>query len=634
MAVDLLFKGAPLTEPPINLTFGAEDDAPTPDTRTLNGLGRMSALRGRGTISRVQVLNGVGKMSAMRGSGAMIYQSRTSRPLVNRTDQKFQQAITVVHRVDNFYAAAQPVAIEVISRWQKFLPVHSQVVQRWQKSDKVRNSTTSRWQDFIPLSAETRDRFQQSLQIRNGYTTRWQDALQLPLLPTVGRFQQALKRRRETVSKWQQAIDMQVGVHQGFKHARRFDFSRTSRYQDAIVPPPGIRVRPPIPGPDPCYVPPAADAVHLMFSQGPASPSLLLFTCETHGPGPNPGDTIVVPIQKVYIVINSASLKRVDDNTPIHSLDLSVALDVDSWTWTFNGTLPTTELDKVMPDMSGDPVIVQTTINGQAIRLVVESISRARTFNQATIAVSGRGINALLDAPYAPIMNFGNESERSAEQLLGDILSFNGVALPDWSVDFTEMDDWTVPAGVWSYQGSHIGALNDVIGAAGGYLQPHPWEKTMYARHRYPMTPWSWAANVTPDYELPADVTTNEGIEWLDKARYNRVFVSGVRQGILGQVTRQGTAGDLVAPMVTHSLITSPVAARQRGRVVISDVGRQAMVSLRLPVLPLTGLITPGKFVNYVDGATERLGIVRSTSVSVAMPEIFQTLVVETHVSP
>jgi hypothetical protein len=45
---------------------------------------------------------------------------------------------------------------------------------------------------------------------------------------------------------------------------------------------------------------------------------------------------------------------------------------------------------------------------------------------------------------------------------------------------------------------------------------------------------------------------------------------------------------------------------------VLADVGRQAMVSLRLPVLPETGIIVPGKFVRYVDGGTTRLGLTRS----------------------
>lgn len=43
------------------------------------------------------------------------------------------------------------------------------------------------------------------------------------------------------------------------------------------------------------------------------------------------------------------------------------------------------------------------------------------------------------------------------------------------------------------------------------------------------------------------------------------MFVSGQDVGVLGQVTRAGTAGDVLAPMVVDALITEAAAARQRG---------------------------------------------------------------------
>ena len=149
-------------------------------------------------------------------------------------------------------------------------------------------------------------------------------------------------------------------------------------------------------------------------------------------------------------------------------------------------------------------------------------------------------------------------------------------------------------------------------------------------RHRYPSAPWDWAA-LTPDYEIPADVATIEGIEWADKADYNRVFVAGQASGVLGQVTRGGTAGDVIAPMVTDPLITHVDAARQRGRAILSDTGRQALVQLRMPVLTATGIIRPGALVRYTEGATIRLGLVRGVSVEHQWPELWQTIAVTTH---
>ena len=83
--------------------------------------------------------------------------------------------------------------------------------------------------------------------------------------------------------------------------------------------------------------------------------------------------------------------------------------------------------------------------------------------------------------------------------------------------------------------------------------------------------------------------------------------------------------------MVTDALITHADAARQRGISLLAPSGRQAMVSLQLPVLESTGVIPPGKMVRYVDGTTTRVGITRGVQVDVRMPEIFQQIEVETY---
>ncbi len=150
----------------------------------------------------------------------------------------------------------------------------------------------------------------------------------------------------------------------------------------------------------------------------------------------------------------------------------------------------------------------------------------------------------------------------------------------------------------------------------------------------YPAAPWNWG-DVTPDFVLPIASVSRESIAWSDKPNYNRVFVSGQEQGVLGQVTRQGTAGEWLAPMVTDSLITTAAAARQRGLAVLSDTGRQLDIGLRLPVLSATGIIQPGAYIQYQesgeDGIHTRLGLVRSTHIEVALPEVFQSLGVECH---
>lgn len=299
---------------------------------------------------------------------------------------------------------------------------------------------------------------------------------------------------------------------------------------------------------------------------------------------------------------------------------------MDSWTWSFSGALPGEALSLVSP--GSGPVEVNLNVNGTNVRLLIENVSRDRTFGKSSIKVTGRGINAELDAPYAPTQTFGDYEVLTAQQLMAQVLTLNGIPL-GWDVDW-QIEDWSVPAGVFNHQGTYISALNAISGAAGAYLQPGLATRDLIVKHRYPTAPWEWN-DVDADIVLPSDVVVQEGLQWLEKPSYNRVYVSGQGQGVVGRVTRAGTAGDLVAPMVTDQLVVSVEPARQRGRAVLSDTGKQVRATLGLPVLAETGMILPGTFIQYEDGPTTRRGIVRSTNVSLGFPNVWQSIQVETH---
>jgi hypothetical protein len=344
-----------------------------------------------------------------------------------------------------------------------------------------------------------------------------------------------------------------------------------------------------------------------------------------------PEPQIVVPVRSVYVQVNTSSLRRVDGNVALHTFGLNLSLDMSSWVWSFSASIPADQLSAV-ESQDGEPVELEAQVNGALFRLLVERISRERQFAKATVSISGRGKAALLDAPYAPIQNFTNTGDRTIEQIMNEVLTVNGVPMP-WTVDFG-LSDWLVPTGVWSHAGSYMTALNRLAEAGGGYIQPHSLNQELKVLRKYPFMPHEWATLVDPDIELPSAPVTRESIEWVNKPLYNRVFVQGQQQGVRGRVTRAGTAGNLVAQTIVDPLITHHDAARQRGIPVLADVGRQALVGLRLPVLSETGVILPGKFVRYVDGGTTRIGLVRSTNLDVAMPQVWQTIKLETHHEP
>lgn len=373
-----------------------------------------------------------------------------------------------------------------------------------------------------------------------------------------------------------------------------------------------------LPAPVPCYQPDPGGTVGLLFREALTGLAALVFACRNAA-------IALVPVRRVYMVTNVTTLTRVDGGASIPCLGFSLSLDADSWAWGFSASIRPDALALIEPNGLGEPVELEAMVNGTAFRVLVESISRERAFGQLAMRVQGRGKTAVLDSPFSPIQVFSEVDALTSQQLLDQSLPIGWTA--NWG-----LTAWLVPGGVWSHQGTPISAAVAIAAAGGGYVQPHASLSQISVLPRYPVAPWAWGG-VTPDIEVPSAVMTREAIEWQELPRYNAVYVSGTTTGgVLRLVKRTGTAGDVLATMVTDPLITHSDAARQRGLPVLARTGRWADVTLRLPVLPETGVIRPGAFVRYVDGATTRLGLVRSSNVDIAFGEVWQSIKVETHV--
>lgn len=561
-------------------------------------------------------------------TGEVRYYSRTQRPTVGETRHPWQgtRATEEVATQPQQHAHATPAGWSGL--WQgasgapqgiahRLPPVlqaaHRQRRAGHQEASRLQDATWFAHQDGRPLGLVRFAVFERATGVRRATWFRHQDGDRT--------------KRAGRASGWQGTRFL--AQHQGSDHQSATPCPKgwRGRYQNTRRPLPGISllVIPQPPQPRPCYTP----SPHLLFAGLPVSQGDLLFVCENHiDPPPPDGETVIVPVRRVYFVINNVNLHRVSDGAEVPVFSLSLSLDASSWTWGFEAVLPAKAESMVAPGNSAGPVELVATINGTDFRVLAENISRERVFGEASIRISGRGHNAWLSAPYAPVMTFSNTEGRTARQLMDDVLTLNGIPL-GWTVDWG-LTDWNVPAGAFSRQGTWIEALASIAGAAGGYLLPHASAQTLRVRHRYPVAPWEWDT-VTPDFVLPVDAVARESLRWIEKPAYNRVFVSGQDVGVLGQVTRAGTAGDVLAPMVVDALITEAAAARQRGIAVLADTGHQIEVSLRLPVLAETGIIEPGAFVEYQDGSVTRLGLVRSTQIEAGMPEVWQTLGVQSH---
>lgn len=455
-------------------------------------------------------------------------------------------------------------------------------------------------------------------------------ALDVPFAEGVGRAHEAGDRwielfrwgRPERVIPWGAGLRLPalVEVLAGAGAACRL--SLDIPWQETSQPAHGLSSVPGEPPGPTGYVP---DLALLFDDAAPATP-FLVFGRDPRATGPLAD--VVIPVLRAYIVVNDVTLIRTDNSLAMAPLSLSVSIDADSWVWGWQASLPASSLDDVLPSAPGAPVEFSATINGVNFLLLAESVTRDRRFAQARITVSGRGIAAELGDPYAAAVSRNNPADMTAQQVMADALTINGVGI-GWALDW-QLSDWLVPAGAWSHTGSHIEAVARIAEAAGGYVQASRNSRTLRILPRYPVAPWDWGG-VAPAFSLPSAATTRESIEWRERPSYNACYVSGEGVGVLARIKRAGTAGDRVAPMVTDSLITHVDAASQRGMAILADTGQQQSLRLDTPLFSAVGIYPVGSFVQFADGSNSRKGIVRALSITAALPTVRQTIEIECH---
>jgi len=625
---ELLFRQPPLDGPPNILVFGEPEE---PASGAAYALGRIPlplfGVSGAAMVTMPPLARATGAIAlpAFMLRGATRYASAVSRPLMGKTSAAWQLAAKVEGGASMKHQNALPARVGRVMAWQKAAPRAGAASAVWQDVAASRATAALRHQAARELQQGAGVRYQDATRARTVAALRWQEAQRLAPGPVVVRYQEAERMRRMVRARWQEAERAQALHRDGFGAAQQLDLGMVSRWQAAMYPLPGRSVIGPPGGENPCYTP----STTLVFRERQQHSTTLIFVCERHQLPPGTGETVVVPTLEVYTVQNSISLVRLDSGEPLEALAFSMSLDADSWTWRWNATLPGAAWPIIRRGISAAPVQLLATVNGVPYRLSATDCNRDRRFADGKVQVQGKGRAAMLDAPYAPTLNHASPVARSIAQLLDLALTYNGVNV-GWGIDFA-LTDWAVPGGTWAFQGSYIGAVLDIASAAGAIVQPHATDATLRILPRYPAAPWHWAS-MAPDFVLPAAAVAVEGIQLRTKPDYNRAFVAGTTAaGVLGQITRSGTAGDSVAAMVTHPLITHSDAVLQRGLPILSDTGAQADVTLSLQVRPETGVIVPGSLVQYEEGSETFLGLVRSVAVNWQRPVLRQSITLETH---
>ena len=326
---------------------------------------------------------------------------------------------------------------------------------------------------------------------------------------------------------------------------------------------------------------------------------------------PPMGSWPVSPKLKVWRTMNTAQMSRLSDNAPVEVFSLDLSADIDSWCWSFTARVPAASLPLVMP--LDAPVAVEADINGYKWIVLIESWSESHSFARREYTIRGRSRSAMLAEPYAPARADSNEQATLARQLAEAELLNTG-----WTLDWG-LVDWLVGTGALSYSNATpLKVIQQIAEAAGGRIISHRMEKQLIALPRLHSLPWTWGV-ATPDLGISDWVVRQLSREFQPNVAFNAVFVSGESQGVLCKVVRTGTAGDLLAPMVTDALITDVEPARERGRMIIGQSGRWSKEQLELPLTrtgSLPGLLEIGQLISMEERGQTWRGQVVGVKVS------------------
>lgn len=336
----------------------------------------------------------------------------------------------------------------------------------------------------------------------------------------------------------------------------------------------------------------------------------------------------VLAQKEFYTVLNTAYVKRVDDDTPIACKALRIAGDRESWSLRFSGEAFWSERSKLA--IEGGPVEIEIGVNGLVWRALVKTVRPNRTFGGETLSFEGVSKSAVLAAPYAPQRTRTNAEPAYAQQIALAELEFTG-----WTLDW-DIVDWLLPAGAYSLaQTTPVDAVKRIVESAGGFLQTARTDAILRALPRYAVMPWHWG-DATPDVILPADAFEAMPSNWNEKPAYNGVYVSGQNHGVNALVKRDGTDGATLAPMVVDALLTHSDANRARGAAILADTGNQEDYAVTLGVYPETGVIDPGNLVQVTEGASSWKALAKGFDLDVQWRDpdgltVLQTVVLERH---
>jgi hypothetical protein len=603
-SVDLLFSSTPYSGQPVNLVFGAtEVSIPDPSTVTFSY-----------------------SLPAPAFSMIAAYDNRVTRWRDQRVNMRHEAGRLVIDHTDSSWGLSNKQLGGTALPWHPARKQAQQAnVQLRIAADRLRQ-TNAGYETARRMAASLASLMEAATVRAAVAQALWQTATTLGTTRTSA-MEAATRHKVVLLGQWQVA-QLKAYQRQNVygKGAQKQAQAQLMPWERAKYPPNGKRSEVPV-IPPVLYMP----DTNLLFQCPPLSaPWVLLF-------GDKPcyleqGATLSILPARYYMTINTIQAQLLPGlaEVPIYA-GATISQDVDSYGWTLSATGPASLLAQLAP-LPGAPKQIRLTINGIIWVFSVDSPRQTQSFGKTVTQITGRSITAAVGPAFARETARLATDPYNAQQLAAQALENTGVTL-DWGIE-----DWLVPAGVWSHYGTPLAAVQAIAQAAGGYVQSHRSLPQLQVRHPYPLLtggilggPWNWNGAFAADVVLAPDAVISRSTEVRDSPALNAVYVSGTTQGVLALIKREGTAGDQLGALVSDALIVATAAARQRGLAALGAAGGKTMHQLELPVLVgagQPGVLSTDQLIQVNDTIPWR-GRVRAVSVTAGSPSVRQSVLVE-----
>lgn len=330
-------------------------------------------------------------------------------------------------------------------------------------------------------------------------------------------------------------------------------------------------------------------------------------------------------VKEFYDMATDLSVVDVETNTPLAIEGVTMSLDIDSFAWSFSGTaFNQSSMNLAQP---GKEIKISTM--GYEWVFLTELYTKSRGVANEW-ALRGASLSKALDSPWQRKRTHAETAPTTYKQAIESLLPLG------WTALFSKIDDYTIPAGAWSYSDkTPLESISDLLSALGAVVIPDLSQKTLHIQPRYKYAPWEYFSETTePDAIVHESMILGESGQYRPGIKTNGQLVSGTSMhGVVVEAMRAGTDGHPFADDFYHPLITDTVAAAQRSKQTAAASGNKMLVSLDTVITDYQaspGLVLPGYLVEVVGEQETWRGICLSVHVSGAgLPEITQTIVIE-----